>query len=85
MITLNEVIQLLEEVTAERKELNEVHSVYSVFDPEQKGRVALCEINDALSTLYGQKITEEEVTGILTFADEENTGFCGEQGARRTF
>ena len=85
MITLHEVIQLLEEVTAERKELNEVHSVYSVFDPEQKGRVALCEIHDALSTLYGQKITEEEVTGILTFADEENTGFCREQGARRTF
>ena len=84
MITLHEVIQLLEEVTAEQ-ELNEVHSVYSVFDPEQKGRVALCEIHDALSTLYGQKITEEEVTGILTFADEENNGFCREQGARRTF
>ncbi|PFX16130.1 Calmodulin [Stylophora pistillata] len=82
MITLSEVIKLLEEVAAERKELNEVPSVYNVFDPDQKGRVALYEIHDALSLMYGQKITEDEVSRILSIADEENTGFCREQATR---
>lgn len=83
MITLSEVIKLLEEVATERKELNEVPSVYNVFDPDQKGRVALYEIHDALSLMYGQKITEDEVSRILSIADEENTGFCREQDFER--
>ena len=78
------MIKFLEEVVAEQKEKTEITSVYNVFDPEQKGHVPVSEINDALRIMYAQKITEEELQGILAFADQDESGFAKEQGMYTT-
>ena len=83
-ITFSEIIKFLEEIVADQTAKTEVTCVYNVFDKEQKGHVSVGEINEALHRLYGKKITEDEVQGILSFADQDNNGCVKEQGTCAT-
>ena len=54
--------------------------MYNVFDQDQIGHVPVDELHEALERLYGQKLTEDEIVGILSVADIDKDGYVGEEG-----
>lgn len=65
---------------AEQTSKSEVRCVYNVFDPEQKGRVPVIELYEALERSYGHNITVDEIETIISVGDRDKDGDLKEEG-----